>query len=73
MTCIFPPQNQNEVVGAPTCERTIALAAQRKDDQILRTVVATEESPGGPWGSEAILAMSRNGESPVAWNVVGAM
>src|SRR5712692_3746224 len=47
MDCIFPPQHKHEFVSTRTCRCTSASSDQRKDDQILRTVVAEESSPGG--------------------------
>src|SRR3989442_3396494 len=44
---IFPPHHKHKFVNAQTCRRTSALAAERKDDQILRTVVVRDSSPGG--------------------------
>src|SRR6266446_9917546 len=44
---IFPPDHKHKFVNARTCRRTSALEAQRKKDQILRTVVVRDSSPGG--------------------------
>ena len=53
MDCIFPPHHKHEFVNARTCGRTSALAAERKDDQILRTEIATCGEIGGEWMSAA--------------------
>src|SRR5437867_307466 len=51
MDCIFPPHHKHEFVNAQTRRRTSALAAERKDDQILRMETATGGETGGEWMS----------------------
>ena len=53
MGCIFPPHHKHEFVSARTCRRTSALAAERKDDQILRMEIVAGGETGGEWMSVA--------------------
>src|SRR5260370_27289806 len=64
--------NKHRFVGAPTCRRTSALAAQRKDDQILRTVVVRDSSPGGLWVHETRDDHCASEQYASVWAVTGS-
>jgi hypothetical protein len=53
MDCIFPPLHKHEFVNARTCRCTGALAAEKKDDQILRMEIVAGGGTGGEWMSAA--------------------
>jgi hypothetical protein len=53
MDCIFPPLHKHEFVNARTCRGTGALAAEKKEDQILRMEIVAAGETGGEWISVA--------------------
>ena len=53
MDCIFPPLPKHALVNARTCKVTSALAAEKKDDQILRMEIVAGGETGGEWMSVA--------------------